>query len=176
MLKELRRWVVAFAVVSAVTVPVAYGSVAHTPSPVGTMGYIQLDNSELIAPDLMRAFVPTGSTDQRCLVTFSETTIDSIGPAPFCGARTVNGVHGLLISINLEQVQDVGVGAVPHDVEHQTAGLVLLRAKGVGRELSLAPPRREIASPSSLIVQPRSPSTRAPRSIQRDRQPRSPQG
>ena len=106
MLKELRRWVVAFAVVSAVTVPVAYGSVAHTPSPVGTMGYIQLDNSELIAPDLMRAFVPTGSTDQRCLVTFSETTIDSIGPAPFCGARTVNGVHGLLITIPLEAATD----------------------------------------------------------------------
>jgi hypothetical protein len=102
MLKELRRWVIALAVVSAITVPVAYGSAAHTPSPVGLMGYVQLNDSELIAPDLIRAFVPTGSNDQRCLVTFSETTIDSVGPAPFCGARTVNGVNGLLITVPLE--------------------------------------------------------------------------
>jgi hypothetical protein len=39
-------------------------------------------------------------------VTFSETTIDSVGPAPFCGARTVNGVHGLLITIPLEAPVD----------------------------------------------------------------------
>lgn len=106
MLKELRRWVIALAVVSAITVPVAYGSVAHTPSPVGSMGYIRLNNGELIAPDLIRAFVPSGSKDQRCLVTFSETTLDSVGPAPFCGARTVNGVDGLLVTIPLEEPAD----------------------------------------------------------------------
>jgi hypothetical protein len=106
MLRELRRWVIALAVVSAITVPVAYGSVTHTPSPTGLMGYVQLNDSELITPDLIRAFVPTGSKDQRCLVTFSETTIDSVGPAPFCGARTVNGVAGLLITIPLEEPVD----------------------------------------------------------------------
>jgi hypothetical protein len=106
MLKELRRWTLALAVVAAVTVPVAYGSVAHTPSPVGQMGYISLNDSELVAPDLIRAFVPTGSTDQRCIVTFSESTIDSVGPAPFCGARTVNGVAGVLITIPLEGPTD----------------------------------------------------------------------
>src|SRR5262245_54163440 len=106
MLKEIRRWVIALAVVSAITVPIAYGSAAHTPSPVGRMGYISLNENELLTPDLIRAFVPTGSKDQRCLVTFSETTIDSVGPAPFCGARTVNGVEGVLITVPLEEPVD----------------------------------------------------------------------
>ncbi len=58
----------------------------------------------MLTPDPIRAFVPTGSRDKRCLVTFSETTItDVVGPAPFCGARTVHGVPGLLITIHLEQ-------------------------------------------------------------------------
>jgi hypothetical protein len=60
MVKELRRWVIALAAVSAITVPVAYGSVAHTPGPVRPMGYVQLNESEQLAPDLVRAFVPTG--------------------------------------------------------------------------------------------------------------------
>ena len=61
----------------------------------------------MLTPDLIRAFVPTGSRDQRGPVTFSETTItDVVGPAPFCGARTVNGVPGLLITIDLEQPVD----------------------------------------------------------------------
>ena len=106
MLKELRRWTIALALVSAITVPVAYGSVAHTPSPIGRVGYIQLNESELLTSDLVRAFVPTGSKDPRCLVTFSETTIDSVGPAPFCGARTMNGVEGLLITVPLEESAD----------------------------------------------------------------------
>lgn len=106
MLKELRRWTIALAVVSAITVPVAYGSVAHTSSPVGRVGYIQLNDGELLTPDLVRAFVPTGSKDQRCLVTFSETTIESVGPAPFCGARTLNGVEGLMVTIPLEEPAD----------------------------------------------------------------------
>ena len=66
MLKETRRWAIALAVVSAITVPVAYGSVAHTPNPVGRIGYISLNETELLTPDLVRAFVPTGSKDQRC--------------------------------------------------------------------------------------------------------------
>jgi hypothetical protein len=124
MLKELRRWVVALAVVSAITVPVAYGSVAHTPNPVGRMGYVSLNESELLTPDLIRAFVPTGSKDQRCLVTFSETTIDSVGPAPFCGARTVNGVEGVLITVPLEE-----------PVDHLYLALTLFQqfAKGYGQ-------------------------------------------
>ena len=103
MLKELRRWTIGLALVSAITVPVAYGSVAHTANPVGQVGYIQLNDSELLTPDLVRAFVPTGSKDQRCLVTFSETNIESVGPAPFCGARTVHGVEGLMITVPLEE-------------------------------------------------------------------------
>ena len=103
MFKDIRRWAIALALISAITVPVAYGSVAHTPSPVGLMGYVQLNEGELLAPDLIRAFVPTGSKDPRCLVTFSETTIDSVGPAPFCGARTVSGLDGLLITVPLEE-------------------------------------------------------------------------
>jgi hypothetical protein len=106
MLKAIRRWTFALAVVLAITIPVAYGSIAHTPSPVGQVGYVQLNQSELLAPDLIRAFIPTGSKDQRCLITFSETTIDSVGPAPFCGARTLNGVAGVLITIPLEQPTD----------------------------------------------------------------------
>jgi len=39
-------------------------------------------------------------------VTFSETTIESVGPAPFCGARTVNGVEGVLITVSLEAPAD----------------------------------------------------------------------
>ena len=65
-----------------------------------------LNESELLTPDLIRAFFPTGSKDQRCLVTFSETTIESVGPAPFCGARTVNGVEGVLITVPLEAPAD----------------------------------------------------------------------
>jgi hypothetical protein len=107
MLKELRRWTIALALLSAITVPVAYGSVARTPSPIGRVGYIQLNESELLTSDLVRAFVPTGSKDQRCLVTFSETTVlDSLGPAPFCGARTLNGVEGLLITVPLDGPAD----------------------------------------------------------------------
>jgi hypothetical protein len=106
MLNEIRRWTIALALVTAITVPMAYGSAAHVPSPVGQVGYVQLNQSELATPDLIRAFVPTGSKDQRCLITFSESAIDSVGPAPFCGIRTENGVVGLLITIPLEEPVD----------------------------------------------------------------------
>jgi hypothetical protein len=108
MLKETRRWLVALIVVAAISAPVAYGAVAtHSRNPAGQIGYVALDERFLLAPDLIRAFVPTGSVDHRCLVTFSESTIgDFIGPAPFCGARTVNGVKGVLITVWLEQPVD----------------------------------------------------------------------
>jgi hypothetical protein len=81
MLKETRRWLVALIVVAAISAPVAVGAVAtHSTGPAGQIGYV---------------------------VTFSEGTIgDYTGPAPFCGARTVNGVKGLLITVWLEQPVD----------------------------------------------------------------------
>jgi hypothetical protein len=108
MWTKLRRRLTVLVVVSAIAAPVAYGSIAtHSTSPVGQIGSVSLDERYLLTPDLIRAFVPTGSRDPRCLVTFSESTIgDYTGPAPYCGARTVNGVKGVLISVWLEQPVD----------------------------------------------------------------------
>jgi len=104
MFNAIRRWGIAFVVVSAIAVaPVAYGSHGSQPNRLaGQIGEVALDESVLATPDLIRAFVPTGSKSHRCLVTFAEATIgDALGPAPFCGPRTVGGVDGVLITIHL---------------------------------------------------------------------------
>ncbi len=102
-----RRWGVAFVVAAAIAIaPVAYGlaRLEHQPPHGSAVGEVALDENVLLTPDLIRAFVPTGSKSHRCLVTFAESTIgDALGPAPFCGPRTVDGVNGVLITINLEE-------------------------------------------------------------------------
>ena len=111
MLKTLGRWSLALIVVSAISaVPIAYGSHGSGPNRlVGQVGEVVLDEGVLATPDLIRAFVPTGSKSHRCLVTFGESTIaDVLGPSPFCGARTVNGIDGVLITIHLtDEVSDL---------------------------------------------------------------------
>jgi len=105
MFNAIRRWGIAFIVVSAIAVaPVAYGSHGSQPNRLaGQIGEVALDENVLATPDLIRAFVPTGSKSHRCLVTFAESTIaDVLGPAPFCGPRTVGGVDGVLITIHLD--------------------------------------------------------------------------
>lgn len=101
-----RRWGVAFVVAAAIAIaPVAYGSHGSSTNRLtGQLGEVALDENVLLTPDLIRAFVPTGSKSHRCLVTFAESTIgDALGPAPFCGPRTVDGVDGVLITIHLEE-------------------------------------------------------------------------
>lgn len=109
MWKAIQRWVLVLVVLLAVTAgPVAYGAVAsHSTNPVGRIGNVALDQRFLLTPDLIRAFVPTGSKDSRCLVTFSESTIaDALGPAPFCGPRRLHGVDGVLITVHLDTEVD----------------------------------------------------------------------
>ena len=130
MFEAIRRWGVAFVVVSAIgVVPVAYGSHGSDPSRLaGRIGEVPLDESVLRTPDLIRAFVPTGSTSHRCLVTFAESTIaDALGPAPFCGPRTVGGVNGVLITIHLEEeVSDLYLSLTVYQQFAKTYGAPML--------------------------------------------------
>lgn len=63
-------------------------------------GLIQLTGAEVNGSGNIRAFVPTDSTSQKCLVTLNESN-NSAGPGTtvYCGSRNYMGVDGLLISI-----------------------------------------------------------------------------
>jgi len=108
MREKARRWGVAFIVVLAVAVvPLAYGShgAQSEDGPAGMIGagFVRVNESHLLIPSLARAFVPTGSKSHRCLITYSESTGGADGSTVYCGARTVDGVDGLLITISLRE-------------------------------------------------------------------------
>ncbi len=79
--------------------------------PIGT-GHVTFTNSELFDAFTIRAFVPTGSTSKNCLLTLGETnwgpvfdwehgnpTGQNYDITMFCGARVVDGVAGVLVSL-----------------------------------------------------------------------------
>ena len=70
-----RRWGAALVVAAAIAIaPVAYGSHGSSTNRLtGQFGEVALDENVLLTPDLIRAFVPTGSKSHRCLVTFAES-------------------------------------------------------------------------------------------------------
>jgi hypothetical protein len=64
---------------------------------------INLTNAQVLPEDsaLVRAFIPTGSSTQKCLVTLNETTFVSLGAQVFCGVRTSPTYGtGVLITIS----------------------------------------------------------------------------
>lgn len=112
MMSLRRRGVaVALLVISvAVVVPLAYGNHGeqNESGPAGLIGagFVRVNENHLLNPALVRAFVPTGSKSHRCLVTYSESTGGTAGSTLYCGARTVDGVDGLLITISLREELD----------------------------------------------------------------------
>jgi hypothetical protein len=65
-------------------------------------GFIQLSGAELNGSGNIRAFVPTDSTSQKCLVTLNEESNAALaGATVYCGFRNYLGVDGILISIFL---------------------------------------------------------------------------
>lgn len=92
-------------VASIVFVPLAYGwhGAQSESNPAGQIGAgeVAVDESHLLTPSLVRAFVPTGSKSHRCLVTYGESTGGLDGSTVYCGARTLQGVDGVLITISL---------------------------------------------------------------------------
>jgi hypothetical protein len=46
---------------------------------------------------MLTAFVPTGSSSRRCLVTFTESNAATTTANAFCGQRTVDGVSGIIV-------------------------------------------------------------------------------
>ena len=106
MQRSVRRWGIGLIVVAAVAMaPLAYSAASPEDNPAGQIGAgeVALDESMLSNPSLIRAFIPTGSKSHRCLVTYGETTAVGALSVPFCGARSVNGVDGVLVTIGLTQ-------------------------------------------------------------------------
>jgi len=108
MLGRVRRWGIAIIIVSAIAVvPLAYANhgVLSEDGPAAQIGagFVRVNETHLLTPGLVRAFVPTGSKSHRCLITYSESTGGTDGSTLYCGARTVNGVDGLLITISLRE-------------------------------------------------------------------------
>ena len=67
------------------------------------MGLISLDESFIkpTAQNEMEAFVPTGSTGSKCLITLNESTFAVAGTTVYCGIREINGENGLFIHVFL---------------------------------------------------------------------------
>jgi Collagen triple helix repeat (20 copies) len=65
-------------------------------------GVIELTGAELNGSGNIRAFVPTDSTSQKCLVTLNESNNSAFaGTTVYCGSRNYLGVDGILIGIFL---------------------------------------------------------------------------
>jgi len=83
----------------ALVFPLVSGAFGGPSGRIG-LGRVGLHYSELSpAPNTIRAFVPTDSTDIRCLATLAETTTVIPGTTVYCADRDLNGVHGLLVSV-----------------------------------------------------------------------------
>ena len=103
--------VAAVVLATAVVAPFALAELGenHPAASIGA-GFIQLNETHLLTPNLVRAFVPTKSASQRCLVTFAESSGGTDGSTVYCGARSVNGVEGVLITIILrDSLTDLGL-------------------------------------------------------------------
>ena len=74
--------------------------------PPAIVASINVTNAQVLpdAPSLVRAFIPTGSSSVKCLVSMNETTFVSSGAQLFCGQRTsAQYGQGILITINYFQ-------------------------------------------------------------------------
>jgi hypothetical protein len=85
---------------------------AQGPPGIVSLGDVELTSAEVDpnADSVIRAFVPTGSLSERCLVTPNESASSAVsGTTIYCGARTYQGADGVVISVFLP-------GSAPPDV------------------------------------------------------------
>ena len=97
--KTLRRWIV-LALVGAIASP-GVAAAKNDPVKKAALGYVELGNAHLLYPDLVRAFIPTGSSSTLCLVTLSESNFAVRGTVVFCAPRVQDEVDGVLVTILL---------------------------------------------------------------------------
>jgi hypothetical protein len=65
-------------------------------------GYIRLTEDHVFRGGLtLGAFVPTGSVNKKCLVTFSGSDFAVQGTTVYCGTREVRGERGIFVHVFL---------------------------------------------------------------------------
>jgi len=64
---------------------------------------LTVDEADPAAPNILRAFIATGSMNDECLTTANATNVDSIEATSdvFCDNLELNGVHGIVLFIEL---------------------------------------------------------------------------
>jgi len=73
-------------------------------SPPISLGRVELDESFVTGGGFdVNAFVPTGSSSDKCLATLTESNFAMSGTVLFCNRRKVNEVPGVRIAIFLPQ-------------------------------------------------------------------------
>lgn len=74
------------------------GSLVRETPPIGAQTILFGDTE--VTDDFrdVRAFIPTGSLSEHCLVTLSESNFAIPGITVFCGAREFQGQKGILVS------------------------------------------------------------------------------
>ena len=73
-------------------------SVAPGPQPTAS---IELTGRHILEKTLISAFVPTGSTSKKCLLTLAESNAASPGATVFCAHRRYRGANGIIVRIYL---------------------------------------------------------------------------
>jgi hypothetical protein len=61
--------------------------------------YVNLTDQNIKWEQSLRAFVPTNSTSDKCLVTLAETRYEISALTTFCGYRQFDGQDGILVSV-----------------------------------------------------------------------------
>ncbi len=98
----MRRLIALVVLLSVASLPTAMAN-EHRPRPA----YFGLGD-EVVTPNrgAIRAFIPTGSQSNQCLITFGETNYPLFNPSGFAGAwqsfcayRQLNGQDGVLVSV-----------------------------------------------------------------------------
>ena len=78
---------------------------AQGPPGIANVGRPELTSAEADpnSPDILRAFIATGSMNSECLATANATNVDNLAATSdiFCDTVDVNGVHGLMTFIEL---------------------------------------------------------------------------
>ena len=57
----------------------------------------------------LKAFIPTNSSSQKCLVTPNESNAATPGTSIYCGTRNYNGANGLFIHVFLPAPAPAGL-------------------------------------------------------------------
>jgi hypothetical protein len=74
----------------------------HPAVPIGAGRIVFTHDHVFPGTSNIHAFVATGSLSPVCLATFGESNFAQAGMSMFCGARTVNGQDGVLITVGWE--------------------------------------------------------------------------